>query len=67
MVKRAIQLGICKLNVNTEVRNAYLRSLKGDLEPDRSPDLTRLMGNAVDAMKTVVAEKIRFFGSAGKA
>lgn len=63
MVRRSIELGVCKLNVNTEVREAYLESLKRDLNALRSPDLVPLMQNAVVAMQEVVSAKLRLFGS----
>ncbi len=63
MVSRAIELGVRKLNVNTELRNAYLGSLRDSLNLNR-PDITNVMDNAVEAMTSVVVEKIRQF--AGK-
>ena len=65
MVKRAIKLGVSKLNVNTELREAYLGALKDRLA--ESPDLMELMQGAVDAMKAVVCAKLQLFGSAGRA
>lgn len=65
MVRRAIELGVCKLNVNTELREAYLGALKDRLA--ESPDLMELMQGAVDAMKAVVCAKLQLFGSAGRA
>lgn len=52
-----------KFNVNTEVRNAYLEALRK--KPHK--DLVHMMESAKDAMRIVVAEKMRLFGSAGKA
>jgi tagatose 1,6-diphosphate aldolase GatY/KbaY len=66
-VRRSIELGVCKFNVNTEVREAYNQSLKADLTSAKPPDLAALMQNAVDAMKAVVSAKIRLFGSKSKA
>lgn len=66
-VRRAVRLGVCKLNVNTELREAYLGALRGELDrPDR-PDLLDVMNAAEDAMQSVVEEKVQVFGSAGKA
>lgn len=62
LVKECIDLGVRKFNVNTEVRNSYLQSLK---KPEK--DLVQVMESAKEAMKVVVAEKMRLFGSAGKA
>lgn len=63
MVSRAIELGVRKLNVNTELRNAYLGSLRDSLSLN-TPDITNVMDNAVEAMTSVVVKKIRQF--AGK-
>ena len=67
MVRRAIELGVCKLNVNTEVRDAYLDALAAGVATGARPDLLDLMRGAVDAMRAVVAAKLRLFGSAGRA
>lgn len=67
MVQQAIRSGITKLNVNTEVRNAYLDELQARLNEPDPPDLLPLMQHAVAAMQEVVAAKIRMFGAAGKA
>jgi tagatose 1,6-diphosphate aldolase GatY/KbaY len=66
-IARAIGLGVRKLNVNTEVREAYLSALKGALATPQPPDLIELLEGTVAAMRTVVAEKLRVFGSAGAA
>jgi fructose/tagatose bisphosphate aldolase len=51
-----------KFNVNTEVRSAYLESLK---KPQK--DLVQVMASAKEAMKVIISEKMHLFGSAGKA
>jgi tagatose 1,6-diphosphate aldolase GatY/KbaY len=66
-VGRAIALGVRKLNVNTEVREAYLTALRDALGTPKPPDLIELMERAVAAMRVVVAEKLVLFGSAGAA
>jgi len=65
MVSRAVELGVCKLNVNTELREAYLGALKDHLAD--SSDLIGLMRSAIEAMQVVVCAKLQLFGSAGKA
>ncbi|KAG6745758.1 hypothetical protein POTOM_050264 [Populus tomentosa] len=62
-IKQAsIQRGVTKFNVNTEVRKAYMNSLSNPKK-----DLVHVMASAKEAMKVVVAEKMRLFGSSGKA
>ena len=67
MVTRSIELGVVKFNVNTEVRRAYLETVKAELNSDSPPDLAGLMARAVSAMQAVVAEKLWLFGSVGRA
>jgi tagatose 1,6-diphosphate aldolase GatY/KbaY len=67
MISKSIALGVCKFNVNTEVRQAYLRSLKTQLDTPKLPDLLDLTSEAIDAMQTIVQEKLELFGSVGKA
>lgn len=62
LVKTCIELGVRKFNVNTEVRKAYMDSLTNP-----GKDLVNVMTSAKDAMKAVVVEKMRLFGSSGKA
>ena len=64
-VRRTIELGVCKFNVNTEVREAYLSALKQSLNLSDSPDLLDLMHSGVKAMQAVISAKLRLFGSAG--
>lgn len=66
MISQSIQLGVCKFNVNTEVREAYLDVIKSSNSLS-SPDLLELMQHAIAAMQLVVEEKLQIFGSVGKA
>ncbi|XP_024020890.1 uncharacterized protein LOC21392166 isoform X1 [Morus notabilis] len=62
LIKECIERGVRKFNVNTEVRKAYMDSLGSPKK-----DLVHVMASAKEAMKAVIAEKMRLFGSAGKA
>ncbi|MBN2269606.1 MAG: class II fructose-bisphosphate aldolase [Sedimentisphaerales bacterium] len=66
-VRRSIQLGISKFNVNTELRQAYLDALRESLHSSPSADLPDLMQEAVACMSKVVSMKLHLFGSVGKA
>lgn len=65
MISQSIQLGVCKFNVNTEVREAYLDVLKST-NSLASPDLLEVMQKAIAAMQSVVEEKLQLFGSVGR-
>jgi tagatose 1,6-diphosphate aldolase GatY/KbaY len=66
MVRRSIELGVCKFNVNTEVRQAYLSALRNLLASAKNPELLEVMHSAVAAMQAVVSTKLRLFGSVNK-
>jgi tagatose 1,6-diphosphate aldolase GatY/KbaY len=67
MIQRSIQLGVCKFNVNTEVRQAYMQALKLEICGDSPKDLLEIAGEAIAAMQEVIIEKLNLFGSVGKA
>ena len=60
MISRAIDLGVRKFNVNTEVRTAFLESVSSGVD-DKTLDLARLMEISIDSMSRVVTSKIRQF------
>ncbi len=72
MIRQAVSLGVCKFNVNTEIRTAYLSALfdcfkAGENSSKSLPELVDIMTRGIAAMKTQVCEKLHLFGSAGKA
>ena len=66
-ITRSIALGVCKFNVNTELRVAYLAALRQSLAAEGKIDLPDVLRAAVVAMQAVVAEKLALFGSVGRA
>ncbi|PSO54284.1 MAG: ketose-bisphosphate aldolase [Cyanobacteria bacterium QH_9_48_43] len=67
MIQQSIQLGVCKFNVNTELRQAYLDFWRTDFPSRTKADVLDCMEATTEAMQAVVAEKLRLFGSTGKA
>jgi len=67
-VRKAVERGICKINIDTELRIAFASAIKKVLaeNPDEI-DARKMLGPARDAMKEVVKYKMRLFGSSGKA
>ncbi|WP_027954980.1 class II fructose-bisphosphate aldolase [Halobacillus kuroshimensis] len=67
-VRKAITMGIAKINVDTELRQAYTKGIKEYLR-DHPDDivLADSLGAGREYMKEKVKEKIDVFGSAGKA
>jgi tagatose 1,6-diphosphate aldolase GatY/KbaY len=66
MIQCAIDAGVRKINVNTEVREAYLLALRTNLEDKKNPDLLDLMKHAIQSMQEVVVSKLRLFRSCGR-
>lgn len=67
-MKEAIKMGIVKININTESRVAFSNTLRKSLEANRD-EITpyKYLLESISAVKTVVEEKIRLFGSENKA
>ena len=63
MIHRAIRAGICKFNVNTEVRAAARAAVATRAAEGR--DVLDVMGGAVEAMAPVVEAKMRAFAVEG--
>ncbi len=67
-VKKAIEQGIVKININTELRVAYQTGIKKEIAAfPRETTPYKILQPAFEAVKKVVMDKIWLFGSAGKA
>ena len=71
-IKRAISLGVSKINVNTECQLAFAAATRKYIEEGKDLvgkgfDPRKLLAPGVEAIKATVREKIELFGSAGKA
>ena len=67
-LKKAIALGISKINIDTDLRLAFTATVREVLS--NSPkefDPRKILGPAKNAMKEVAKGKMRLFGSSGKA
>ncbi len=67
-IKKAISEGISKINIDTDLRLAFTSAMRQVLvESPAEFDPRKILGPARNLMKQVVAEKMRLFGSSGKA
>lgn len=67
-IAKAISLGICKVNIDTNLREAFVNRMRAVMaEKPKEIDPRKIIGPARDAMTEVVREKIRLFGTTGKA
>ena len=72
MIKKAISLGVSKVNVNTECQIAFAEATRKYIEAGKDRegkgfDPRKLLAPGVDAIKATVKEKMELFGSVGKA
>jgi len=67
MIQQSIELGVCKFNVNSEVRKKYLQFWQEYGQSESKSDLLDCQKAVTAKMQDVVSEKMRLFGSAGKA
>ncbi|MEM2816692.1 MAG: class II fructose-1,6-bisphosphate aldolase [Candidatus Bathyarchaeia archaeon] len=67
-IKKAISLGITKINIDTDLRLAFTAAIREVLAKNpREFDPRKILGPARETMKEVVRAKMRLFGSSGKA
>lgn len=67
-IKKAITLGISKINIDTDLRLAFTATVREVLtNSPKEFDPRKILGPAKEAMKEVVKGKMRLFGSSGKA
>ena len=66
-IKKAAQLGVVKVNVNTELRMAYINTLKNVLKNNLNEVAPyKLMPSVIEAVQKTVEDKIKLFGSDNK-
>ncbi|MEW6572806.1 MAG: class II fructose-1,6-bisphosphate aldolase [Bacillota bacterium] len=67
-IREAIRRGIRKVNIDTDIREAFTGALRQVLESDPGEiDPRKVLGPAREAAVNVIRGKIRLFGSANKA
>ena len=72
MIKKAISLGVSKINVNTECQLSFAEATRKYIEAGKDLegkgfDPRKLLAPGADAIKATVKEKMELFGSVGKA
>ncbi len=67
-IRKAVERGICKINIDTEIRYAFATTVRKFMEENpKQIDPRKILGPAIEAMQAVVERKIELFGSAGRA
>ena len=72
MIKKAIQLGVAKINVNTECQWVFADATRAYIEAGKDKegkgfDPRKLLAPGFEAIKVLVKEKMEIFGSINKA
>jgi fructose-bisphosphate aldolase class II len=72
MIKKAISLGVAKINVNTELQLTFAAATREYIEAGKDKsgkgfDPRKLLAPGFEAMKATVKEKMQLFGSVGQA
>ena len=72
MIKKAISLGVAKINVNTECQLSFAAATRAYVEAGKDQqgkgfDPRKLLAPGTEAIKATVKEKMELFGSVGKA
>lgn len=67
-LKRVVTANVCKVNIDTEIRIAFEAAVKSYCsESHDKVDIRKMLTPAREAVQKAVAEKIKIFGSAGRA
>jgi len=67
-IKKAISMGIAKINIDTDLRLAFTAAVREVLvNSPKEFDPRKILGPAKEAMKQVVKGKMQLFSSSGKA
>ncbi|MCL0100297.1 class II fructose-1,6-bisphosphate aldolase [Peptococcaceae bacterium] len=67
-IRRAISLGVSKVNIDTNIREAFTNTMRKILnEKPKEIDPRKVLGPAREAAVEIIREKIRLFGTSGKA
>ncbi|MCI8448081.1 MAG: class II fructose-1,6-bisphosphate aldolase [Eubacterium sp.] len=72
MIKKAISLGVAKINVNTECQLSFQEATRKYIEEGKDQvgkgfDPRKLLAPGAEAIRATVKEKMELFGSVGKA
>jgi ketose-bisphosphate aldolase len=66
-IRKAISLGICKINIDTDLRLAFTKAVRKELTDPKMFDPRGYLTSARLAVRATVMKKIMLFGSKNKA
>ena len=62
-LKAAIKNGISKINVATETKNAFMKSLAEEMKENAEIDLRKVFPKGIEAVKKLIGEKLKIVGN----
>ncbi len=62
-LKAAIKNGISKINVATETKNAFMKSLAEEMKENAEIDLRKVFPRGIEAVKKLIGEKLKIVGN----
>ncbi len=66
-IKKAVRLGVCKINIDTDLRQCFSNKIKEVLrEHPREYDPRKLLGPARDETREIIRHKMRLFGCSNR-
>lgn len=66
-IAQAVKLGISKINISSDIKNAYFTKMKEVLAETKSWEPNKIEPACIKAMSEVVEHKLRLFDTVGKA
>ncbi len=58
-IKKAVELGVCKVNVATEIKNTFMYNIKKLMNQSDEIDLRKVFPPAIDMIKELIITKLR--------
>ncbi len=63
-IRAAVERGICKINVATEIKNAFMKQIKKAVNASEDIDLRKVFPPAMEAVSAIVTSKLNILNSA---
>ncbi len=60
-IRQAVKAGICKINVATETKNAFMKAVKNRIVQTDEIDLRKVFPPATEAVQTLIKRKMKIF------
>jgi len=62
-IQKAVKKGICKINVATEIKNMFMKTLQNILAENEEIDLRKVFPPAIDSVKNLIINKLNIINN----